>query len=189
MTSIRHIRSGFGSNRLWNSLSKLAGIGAFVAQTTSGDLSLVQNSGQWNQWSGQNKFQYIVHNLVARLTLGNVNVFSQFGGAPSPTFNPANILNKWTGLGIAAMIYKHLPGVPQKGKVGKFGFPLILAGVVGGLLDDPISGAARVNPSGLNVSTTAAFSGAVTGGGGAWVGAITRSVSGVYPYSSGLNNR
>ena len=65
-----------------------------------------------------------------------------YGSDTTPfTINPNGLINKWTGLGVAGLIYKNLPikQLPQKSKVGTIAKGLLLGGGVGGLFDAPES--------------------------------------------------
>lgn len=145
MMSLRYVRRGIATSKFWNTLATLAGVGAFVQQTTSSDVSYGQS--YLNSLSGTDKAKAILGWTVSRVTFGNVVLFPKVVGAVQPTFQIGNVVNKWTGLGVAAIIYKHIAGLPHRGKVGKFGFPLLAGGILGGLFDDPSDQAISRSPA------------------------------------------
>ncbi len=131
-------------------VASASGVGALIQQATSSDVAYQQtsNSGYWNSLSSTQKFEGVLQRFVSRATNGNVLIFKNvFSDPVKPTFQLGNIFNKWTGIGIAALIYKHIPRLPQRGKVGKFAIPLIAGGIIGGLLDDPSGQAVARSPS------------------------------------------
>lgn len=192
MSSFRSVRRGLGSNRLWNTLAGLAGVGAFVQQTTSNDYSYSVRSGYWGGLSGTQKAQVLFSWVTSRIASVFGMSYSPFPALAGPvraSLNPGNILNKWFGLGVGSLIYsalgKHIPMLPFRAKVKKFGKPLIAAGIIGGLLDDPVAVRAGVpgsaRPSGLNqTGGVLTSSGPIYRGGGNLAG---------YAQSSQLNQR
>lgn len=155
MSSLRHVRRGFGSAKLWNALASLAGVGALVGQATTSDRANLSTGSAWQQATAGAKAQAYAVLLVQRLTngavLGNYSFPNGKGQTitlnSKPTYQIGNVLNKFTGLGVGALIYKHIPMLPFRGKIGKFAIPLIAGGIIGGLIDDP-SGQATSRSSG-----------------------------------------
>lgn len=153
---MRSFRRGFMSARsrsagakIWKHLPFLAGLGAFFYTTLRSDISYANSSGTWNNFTATQKAQTMVNWFVSRLTIGTVpRVFggNTYGGV-KPTFQLGNTLNGVTALGVLALILKHVPFIPQRGKIGRFGVPLIAAGVLGGLFDDPSGQAVSRSPS------------------------------------------
>lgn len=146
MSSLRHVRRSLGSNRLWKALSNGLGVGAFIQQTTNSDVSYAQNSGYWAKLGGLQKTEAIIGWTISRIlsVFGMQDTFVPFPSVVGPvkaSLNPSNIANKWTGIGAGALIYsalgKWIPMLPWRGRVKKFGIPLLAAGFIGGLLDDP----------------------------------------------------
>lgn len=137
------------SNKFISSLAVLAGFGALFQQTTSADVAYNQKTGAWATLNAGQKITALGVWFVGRLTNGYITIPNALNyGAPKPSWNVGNALNKWTALGIGALIYKHIPIAPKRGLVGKFSLPLIAGGIIGGLLDDP---------SGQSVSRSASY--------------------------------
>jgi hypothetical protein len=143
MTSLRHVRRGLASSKTWKALAGAVGLGAFFQQTTNSDVTNLQGA-PWNAASAGQKLTALGVCFIQRITNGSVlsNYTATLGTTTivlnsKPTWQLGNIFNKWTGAGVGALIYKHLPWVPEKAKVGKFVVPLLAAGIIGGLLDDP----------------------------------------------------
>jgi len=148
LSSFRHVRRGFASSKLWNSLATLSGIGALFAQATSADIKNFTTLGglstAWKSATGTQKATALAVCFIQRITNGMVlgNYSATLGTSnwtlnSKPTWAIGNVFNGFTFAGIAALIYKHVPKMPQRGKVGKFALPLLAGGIIGGLLDDP----------------------------------------------------
>lgn len=164
MSSLRNVRRAVGSSRLWNALAVLAGIGAFVQETTAADQAYNAN---YNYGSNINKAKTIGNWLISRISLGTVPYAFGVGagvlGGTKPGFNDfGRVLNKYTGIGIGAMLYsffsRKVYRLPMAGKVEKFGKPLIAAGIAGGILGDapyssPLQNRISGSASGVTVST------------------------------------
>jgi len=66
----------------------------------------------------------------------------QYNPQPSgqPRINPAGIINKWTGIGIAGKIYGALGRsmkLPEAASIDRIGSKLIFGGAIGGFFDPP----------------------------------------------------
>ena len=137
----------------WGKISMLAGTGAFLQQVTAKDMHTT---------SGQpiaNRAQGFVNALVGRIT--GYNPFPATGQVPQ-TINPEGMFNKWSGSGLAMILYGMVPVkfLPHKGKAKTLGKSLLTGGILGGLFDAPslssrnlISNHRTVNPSMESVST------------------------------------
>ena len=84
--------------------------------------------------------------IFANIVVGRMSGMTPFKGAnlynsdTTPfTVNPSGIANKWTGLGVAGLIYKNLPikQLPQKAKIGSIAKRILISGAIGGLFDAP----------------------------------------------------
>lgn len=144
MSSLRHVKRSLMSNKVWTALASVTGVGAFFAQTTNSDLSYAQSSGYWGKLSGTQKIETIFSWTVSRAlsVFGfSYSPFPALAGPVKASLNPGNVLNKFTGAGVLALVYsamgKYIPLLPWRGRVKKFGKPLLAAGILGGLLDDP----------------------------------------------------
>jgi hypothetical protein len=135
MTSIHHVRRGLMSNRFWDTLSWVATAAGVVSSTIKGDVQYAQSQGTWQTKTLSQKLSFSASKLVSRFTNGAV-ILDPSAGPSAPTWNVANVLtNPLTWAGIGAEIYKRIPGLPQRTKVGKFN-KLAIAGLAS-LLDDP----------------------------------------------------
>ena len=113
---------------------------AFSSQLTQKDYSALENTNYKNE-DMATKAKIFANIVTGRLTgftaFKNGNLY---GSETTPfTINPSGIVNKFTGLGAAGLIYKNLPikQLPQKQKVGEIAKRLILGGGIGGLFDAP----------------------------------------------------
>jgi hypothetical protein len=156
------------------------GVGAFIEQTTSGDRAYAQSTGYWDKLNGTGKAKLVLGDLASRITFGTWAPFPDVAGPVKPTLNLGNVMNKWTGIGIAGIGYSwaaHSFGgkyLPEGRLAGKAGGAALAAGILGGLLDDPPAYGTGNQSSNLNSAGN---------------GAITRSTSGGMTQSSGLNGR
>ena len=71
--------------------------------------------------------------------LGRIVGVNPFGGNFPQTINIDGAANKYTGAGIAALIYGMLPirALPHKGKAKSLGKKIAVAGILGGIFDAP----------------------------------------------------
>lgn len=172
MVSLRSVRTGFLSPRFWKTAALGSGFAALIAQATSSDRSYANSAGLLNNFTTGQKLQQYVNWMVSRVTNGYVpSVFSNVYNGNKPSWNVANVLNQYTGAGIAAWLYGHFGNakglhLPFNTTVKKFGTPLIAGGIIGGLLDDPAGQVKQGLTSGLNVRG-GVISGAIYRGGGA----------------------
>jgi len=133
-----------GTKRGTSTISKISKFGvpiassiAFVSQVVNKDLP-----SNFNTLDMKNKFKQITGQLV-----GNISGFQIYNDiSVSKKFNPEGILNKWSGVGVASLLYGFLApkGFPHKGLAKKLGSSMSLAGVFGGLFDAPNLGAQGV---------------------------------------------
>lgn len=140
-------------SKLWGTLKRvtppLAGIGAFIQQTTSADVAYAQSSGFWASTPWWAKLGDVGYWTLSRITfgkIGSITIGGQNLGPVTPSFNIGNVLNKYTGLGIAGLVYSMVAGMargrghskflPEGRFIGKMGGTLLGAGILGGLLDD-----------------------------------------------------
>lgn len=147
------------NNRLWNFLGFGAGAGSLVAQATSTDVAYAQSTGYWSQLTGTKKAQAVLGWLVSRATNGNVTLFPSVVGPVKPQWNIGNALNKYTGIGAVLTAYSVVAShfklgryAPMSGKAKKIGVPMIVGGVIGGLLDDPASTSVMVSTGSSGVA-------------------------------------
>ena len=154
MTSVHHVRRGLMSNRFWTAAAWLVGGAAIFRSVTKGDSANLQNTPAYSNGGALGKLQILAMTFIERITNGAISNQSvttsggTVGGLSSkPTWQLSNVLTSpfiWAG--IAAEIYKRIPGLPARSKIGKFGLPLIVAGAAA-LLDDPSQPVAAPNSS------------------------------------------
>ena len=113
---------------------------AFTSQLTQKNYSALENTDYKNAQM-IDKVKIFANIVTGRLTgftaFKNGNLY---GSETTPfTINPSGVANKFTGIGVAGLIYKNLPikQLPQKQKVGEIAKRVLLGGALGGLFDAP----------------------------------------------------
>ena len=137
-----------GSKSLGNSMYKLAknasGYLAFASQLTAKDYSDLNATSSYKNEDIATKAKIFANIVTGRLT--GLHAFkgdNLYGSDQIPfTINPSGVVNKFTGLGVAGLIYKNLKieQLPQKQKVGAVAKNLLVGGALGGLFDPPMNG-------------------------------------------------
>ena len=137
-----------GSKSLGNSMYKLAknasGYLAFASQLTAKDYSDLNSTSSYKNEDIATKAKIFANIVTGRLT--GLHAFkgdNLYGSDQIPfTINPSGVVNKFTGLGVAGLIYKNLKieQLPQKQKVGAVAKNLLVGGALGGLFDPPMNG-------------------------------------------------
>ena len=115
-----------GSKSLGNSLYKLAknasGYLAFASQLTAKDYSDLNATTSYKNEDIATKAKIFANIVTGRLTGIHAFKGANLYGSDEIQFtiNPSGVVNKFTGLGVAGLIYKNLPmkQLPQKSKVG-----------------------------------------------------------------------
>ena len=136
-----------GSKSLGNSMYKLAknasGYLAFASQLTAKDYSDLNATSSYKNEDIATKAKIFANIVTGRLT--GLHAFkgdNLYGSDQIPfTVNPSGVVNKFTGLGVAGLIYKNLniKQLPQKQKVGAVAKNLLVGGALGGLFDPPMN--------------------------------------------------
>ena len=136
-----------GSKSLGNSMYKLAknasGYLAFASQLTAKDYSDLNSTSSYKNEDIATKAKIFANIVTGRLT--GLHAFkgdNLYGSDQIPfTINPSGVVNKFTGLGVAGLIYKNLKieQLPQKQKVGAVAKNLLVGGALGGLFDPPMN--------------------------------------------------
>ncbi len=140
--SSRSPRATMG-NKIYSVVKSVAPFLAFGNQITSKDYEVVNQQPSYKNESIATKAKIFTNIVAGRMT--GITPFKNgnlYGSETTPfTINPNGLINKWTGLGVAGLIYKNLPikQLPQKSKVGTIAKGLLLGGGVGGLFDAPES--------------------------------------------------
>ena len=120
---------------------KLAAPVAFWSQLSQKDYEVLNASPQYHALDYLGKLKVAANILTGSLT-GKVAFSDQYNPSPngSPRINPAGIINKWTGIGIAGKIYSLVGkqmGLPEQAAIGRIGTKIIYGGAVGGFFDPP----------------------------------------------------
>ena len=127
-------------NKIYSAIKGIVPFYAFASQITAKDYEALQNTDYKNtDIATKGK-------IFTNIVLGRLSGFTPFKGAnlygsdSTPfTINPSGLVNKFTGLGLAGMIYKNLPikQLPLKSKIGTLGKGVLVGGAIGGLFDAP----------------------------------------------------
>ena len=133
---------GAGS-RIYDIVKNASGYLAFANQITAKDYADLSNTNYKNE-DIATKAKIFSNIVLGRLTgMTPFKSGNLYGSEDIPfTINPNGLVNKWTGLGVAGLIYKNVPLIkqlPQKSKVGAVSKRLLLGGAIGGLFDPPMN--------------------------------------------------
>ena len=120
---------------------KLAAPVAFWSQLSQKDYEVLNASPQYHALDYLGKLKVAANILTGSLT-GKVAFGDQYNPSPngSPRINPAGVINKWTGIGLAGKIYSMVGkqmGLPEQAAIGRIGTKIIYGGAVGGFFDPP----------------------------------------------------
>jgi len=121
--------------------NKLASPVAFWSQLSQKDYEVLNASPQYHALDYLGKLKVAANILTGSLT-GKVAFSDQYNPSPngSPRINPAGVINKWTGIGLAGKIYSMVGkqmGLPEQAAIGRIGTKIIYGGAVGGFFDPP----------------------------------------------------
>jgi len=125
--------------RTW--ANRLASPVAFWSQLSEKDYQVLNASSQYQSADYLTKLKVASNILTGSLT-GRVLFSDQYNPSPNgqPRINPAGVINKWTGIGIAGKIYSIVGkqmGLPESATIGRIGTKIIYGGAVGGFFDPP----------------------------------------------------
>ena len=114
---------------------------AFWQQLSEKDYQVLNADGNYASLDYLGKLKVASNILTGSLT-GRVLFADQYNPSPSgqPRINPAGIINKWTGIGIAGKLYGKLGKsmkLPEASMIDRVGSKLIFGGAVGGFFDPP----------------------------------------------------
>ena len=117
---------------------------AFWQQLSEKDYAVLNATPEYRGLDYLGKLKVAANILTGSLT-GRVAFSDQYNPSPSgqPRINPAGIINKWTGIGIAAKIYGKIGRsmkLPEAASIDRIGSKVIFGGAVGGFFDPPSSG-------------------------------------------------
>ena len=121
---------------------------AFWQQLSEKDYAVLNATPEYRGLDYLEKLKVASNILTGSLT-GRVLFSDQYNPSPSgqPRINPAGIINKWTGIGIAAKIYGKVGRsmkLPEAASIDRIGSKVIFGGAVGGFFDPP-SPAGRIS--------------------------------------------
>ena len=121
---------------------------AFWQQLSEKDYAVLNATPEYRGLDYLGKLKVAANILTGSLT-GRVAFSDQYNPSPSgqPRINPAGIINKWTGIGIAAKIYGKIGRsmkLPEAASIDRIGSKVIFGGAVGGFFDPP-SPAGRIS--------------------------------------------
>ena len=122
-------------------VSKGAAPIAFWQQLSEKDYQVLNADGNYASLDYLGKLKVAANILTGSLT-GRVAFSDQYNPSPGgqPRINPAGVINKWTGIGIAAKIYGKVGKamkLPEQAMIDRVGSKLIFGGAVGGFFDPP----------------------------------------------------
>jgi len=117
---------------------------AFWQQLSEKDYTALNASPEYRSLDYLGKLKVAANILTGSLT-GRVAFSDQYNPSPSgqPRINPAGIINKWTGIGIAAKIYGKIGRsmkLPEAASIDRIGSKVIFGGAIGGFFDPPSPG-------------------------------------------------
>lgn len=117
----------FGGKQ-WGKISNIVGGVVFLAQITSKDRAHYTGKTKGDQ------LKQLANNVLGRAI--GINPFEDQQKFPQ-TINFDGIFNKYTGAGLAGIIYGSIPirGLPHKAKVKRMSKSVLTGGILGGLLD------------------------------------------------------
>ena len=127
-------------NKIFGALKGIVPFYVFASQLTQKDYQALENTNY------KNEDIVTKAKIFTNITFGRLSGFTPFKGAnmygseSTPfTINPSGMINKFTGIGVAGLIYKNLPikQLPMKGKIGTLAKSTLVSGAIGGLFDAP----------------------------------------------------
>ena len=114
---------------------------AFWQQLSEKDYQVLNADGNYRALDYLGKLKVASNILTGSLT-GRVLFSDQYNPQPSgqPRINPAGIINKWVGIGLAGKLYGKIGKsmkLPEASMIDRVGSKLIFGGAVGGFFDPP----------------------------------------------------
>jgi len=114
---------------------------AFWQQLSEKDYQVLNADGNYAALDYLGKLKVAANILTGSLT-GRVAFADQYNPSPSgqPRINPAGVINKWTGIGVAAKLYGKIGKsmkLPEAAMIDRVGSKVIFGGAVGGFFDPP----------------------------------------------------
>jgi len=114
---------------------------AFWQQLSEKDYQVLNADGSYAALDYLGKLKVAANILTGSLT-GRVAFADQYNPSPSgqPRINPAGVINKWTGIGVAAKLYGKIGKsmkLPEAAMIDRVGSKVIFGGAIGGFFDPP----------------------------------------------------
>ena len=114
---------------------------AFWQQLSEKDYQVLNADGNYPALDYLGKLKVASNILTGSLT-GRVLFSDQYNPQPGgqPRINPAGIINKWVGIGLAGKLYGKIGKsmkLPEASMIDRVGSKLIFGGAVGGFFDPP----------------------------------------------------
>ena len=114
---------------------------AFWQQLSEKDYQVLNADGNYAALDYLGKLKVAANILTGSLT-GRVAFADQYNPSPSgqPRINPAGVINKWTGIGVAAKLYGKIGKsmkLPEAATIDRVGNKVIFGGAIGGFFDPP----------------------------------------------------
>ena len=114
---------------------------AFWQQLSEKDYQVLNADGNYAALDYLGKLKVAANILTGSLT-GRVAFPDQYNPSPSgqPRINPAGVINKWTGIGVAAKLYGKIGKsmkLPEAATIDRVGNKVIFGGAIGGFFDPP----------------------------------------------------
>ena len=150
-TRKRTARPQSAGSKIYSVVKNASGYLAFASQLTAKDYSDLNSQASYKNEDIATKAKIFANIVTGRLT--GIHAFkgdNLYGSDDIPfTVNPSGLVNRFTGLGVAGLIYKNLPikQLPQKSKVGAVAKRVLLGGAIGGLFDPPMNSPSKTMAS------------------------------------------
>ena len=114
---------------------------AFWQQLSEKDYQVLNADGNYRALDYLGKLKVAANILTGSLT-GRVLFSDQYNPQPGgqPRINPAGIINKWVGIGVAGKLYGKIGKsmkLPEAAMIDRVGSKVIFGGAVGGFFDPP----------------------------------------------------
>ena len=138
-------------SKIYSVVKNASGYLAFASQLTAKDYEDLNSQASYKNTDIATKAKIFTNIVTGRLT--GTHIFKGddlYGSDDIPfTVNPSGVVNKFTGLGIAGLIYKNLPikSLPMKSKVGAVAKRVMIGGVIGGVFDPPMKSPSKTMAS------------------------------------------
>jgi hypothetical protein len=144
-------KSSSAGSKIYSLVKNASGYLAFASQLTAKDYSDLNSQASYKNVDIATKAKIFANIVTGRLT--GIHAFKGddlYGSDEIPfTVNPSGVANKFTGLGIAGLIYKNIPikSLPMKSKVGAVAKRILVGGILGGVFDPPMNSPSKTMAS------------------------------------------